>query len=61
MSAQATSVNNQSGRVIEQLFAGAERDLLEPDTIPTARSEGFALISLPGPPFVWFSLMDEHR
>ena len=41
MSAQATSVNNQSGRVIEQLFAGAERGLLEPDTLPIDTVRGF--------------------
>ena len=41
MSAQATSVNKQSGRVIEHLFTGAERDLLEPDTIPIGTVRGF--------------------
>ena len=41
MSTQATSVNNPRGRVIEQLFAGAERGLLEPDTIPIGSVRGF--------------------
>lgn len=40
--AGAFTLVNQSGREIEQLYAGSERDLLEPGTMPSGARRGFA-------------------
>jgi hypothetical protein len=35
------TLDNQSGRVVEQLYAGSDRDLLEPDVLRTGQSRRF--------------------